>query len=45
MGFAGPVAVSCICTSQPSIRLPVAQGQASYVSTVVAAETSPLLNQ
>ena len=45
MGFAGPVAVGCICTGQPSIRLPVAQGQASYISTIAAAETSPLLNQ
>lgn len=45
MGFEGPVAVSCTSTRQPSTRLQVAQGQASYISTIAAAETSPLLNQ
>lgn len=43
MGFAGPVAVGCACTSQLSTtRLRVAQVPAPCISTMAAAETSPL---
>lgn len=35
----------CVCTGQPSIRLLVAQGQVSSISTMVAAGSSLLLNE
>lgn len=38
-------APGCVCTGQPSIRLLIAQGQVSSISTTVAAEPSLLFNE
>jgi len=45
MGFAGPVAVGCVCPGQPSARLRAAEGQVSCIGTIAAADSSPSLHQ